>query len=181
MNATPTLPEVTAMSRNVLIATASKHGSTFDIADEIARALTRRGFHVTDTAASDVTGIDQYEAVIVGSAVYAGRWMPEALAFITRHAAELASRPVWLFSSGPIGDPPQPEGDPTGIPDMVERTRALDHRVFAGKLDPDRLGLGEKVIVGMLRAPRGDFRDFPAVAAWADDIADQLKAAIIAV
>jgi len=162
------------MSNNVLIATASKHGSTYDIADEIARVLSRRGFHVADKPIDEVGDVDGYDAVIVGSAVYAGRWLPEALAFVNRHAARLGTRPLWLFSSGPIGDPPQPQGDPQGVAVMVESTRAKEHRLFAGLLDPDRLGLGEKVIVGMLRAPRGDFRDFPAVAAWAEQIADTL-------
>jgi menaquinone-dependent protoporphyrinogen oxidase len=162
------------MNRSVLIATASKHGATYDIADEIARVLARRGFDVADKAVDEIGGVDGYDAVIVGSAVYAGRWMSEAADFVKRHADELASRPVWLFSSGPIGDPPQPAGDPQGVSDMVEQTHAHGHQVFAGLLDPDRLGLGEKVIVGMLRAPRGDFRDFPAVAAWAEQIADML-------
>ena len=57
---------------------------------------------------------------------------------------------------------------------MVQRVHARGHRTFPGRLDPDRLGLGEKVVVGMLRAPKGDFRDFPAVTAWAGEIAQAL-------
>lgn len=158
----------------VLIATASRHGSTFDIADEIARVLTRRGCVVVNRPANEVDSVDRFDAVIVGSAVYMGRWLPEALALVTRDAAELAGRPVWLFSSGPIGDPPQPETDPQGVGEMLQRVRARGHRVFAGRLDAARLGMAEKVIVGMLRAPKGDFRDFAAVTAWAGEIADAL-------
>lgn len=163
------------MATQVLIATASRHGSTFDIADEIARVLARRGCVVVDKAADEVDSIDRFDAVIVGSAVYMGRWLPEALSFVTRHATELATRSVWLFSSGPIGDPPQPEGNPQGVAEMVQRIGALGHRVFPGRLETDRLGLGEKVIAGMLRAPKGDFRDFPAVTGWAGEIADTLN------
>ena len=162
------------MATQVLIATASRHGSTFDIADEIARVLSRRGCLVVDKAADEVDAIERFDAVIVGSAVYMGRWLPEALSFVTRNTQELAKRPVWLFSSGPIGEPPQPETEPQGIAEMVQRVHARGHRTFPGRLDPDRLGLGEKVVVGMLRAPKGDFRDFPAVTAWAGEIAQAL-------
>jgi menaquinone-dependent protoporphyrinogen oxidase len=165
------------MATQVLIATASRHGSTFDIADEVARVLARRGCVVVDKAVDEVDGIDRFDAVIVGSAVYMGHWLAEAVSFVTRHVAELAERPVWLFSSGPIGDPPQPQADPQGVAEMVQRIGARGHRVFAGRLDADCLGLGEKVIVGMLRAPKGDFRDFPAVTAWAGEIADALNPA----
>ena len=163
------------MAPQILIATASRHGSTFDIADEIARVLSRRGFVVVDKAADETDGIDRFAAVICGSAVYMGRWLPQATAFVTRNADELAQRPVWLFSSGPIGEPPQPEGDPQGIQRLVERLHARGHRTFAGRLDRDRLSLSERVIVGMLRAPKGDFRDFPQVTAWATEIADALS------
>jgi menaquinone-dependent protoporphyrinogen oxidase len=162
------------MATQVLIATASRHGSTFDIADEIARVLSRRGCVVVDKAADEIDGVERFDAVIIGSAVYMGRWLPEALSFVTRNSEELAKRPTWLFSSGPIGEPPQPVQDPQGIAQLVERIHARGHRTFPGRLDPDRLGLGERVIVGMLRAPKGDFRDFPQVTAWAGEIADVL-------
>ena len=162
------------MAPQILIATASRHGSTFDIADEIARVLSRRGFVVLDKAADETDGVEPFDAVICGSAVYMGRWLPQATAFVTRNADELAQRPVWLFSSGPIGEPPQPEGDPQGISQLMERLHARGHRNFPGRLDRDRLSLSERVIVGMLRAPKGDFRDFPQVTAWATEIADAL-------
>jgi menaquinone-dependent protoporphyrinogen oxidase len=162
------------MSPQILIATASRHGSTFDIADEIARVLSRRGFAVVDKAADETDGIERFDAVICGSAVYMGRWLPEAIAFVTRNADELARRPVWLFSSGPIGEPPEPDGDPQGIAQLMERLHARGHRIFPGRLDRDRLSLSERVIVGMLRAPKGDFRDFPQVTAWATEIADAI-------
>ncbi|MEO8626029.1 MAG: flavodoxin domain-containing protein [Candidatus Limnocylindrales bacterium] len=162
------------MAPQILIATASRHGSTFDIADEIARVLSRRGCVVLDKAADETDGVERFDAVVCGSAVYMGRWLPEANAFVTRNADELAQRPVWLFSSGPIGEPPQPEGDPQGVAQLIERVGARGHRTFAGRLDRDRLSLAERVIVGMLRAPKGDFRDFPQVTAWATEIADEL-------
>lgn len=164
------------MSKHILIATASKHGATFDIADEIARVLTARGYLVSDKSVDEIDRVDTFDAVIIGSAVYVGRWMPEATAFVTRHASSLASRPVWLFSSGPIGDPPQPTEDPQGLRDLMTQTGAREHHVFAGRLDPERLGLGERAIVAMLRAPKGDFRDFGQIDTWAAEIAQELEA-----
>ncbi len=164
------------MSKHVLIASASKHGSTFDIADEIARVLTARGLRVTDKPIEEIDSVNAFDAVVIGSAVYVGRWMPEAVTFISRHAAALTARPVWLFSSGPIGEPPKPTEDPANLAEMIAKTGARGHRIFAGRLEPDRLGLGERAIVAMLRAPKGDFRDFAAIGAWAAEIADELVA-----
>jgi menaquinone-dependent protoporphyrinogen oxidase len=162
------------MTAHVLIATASRHGSTLDIADEIARTLMGRGCEVVQQPAGEADGVKQFDAVIVGSAVYMGRWLPPSIAFVTRNGDELAQRPVWLFSSGPIGDPPLPDKDPEGIDELIARCGARGHRVFPGRLDPDRLGMGERFIVGMLRAPKGDYRDFPAVGAWANEICDEI-------
>jgi menaquinone-dependent protoporphyrinogen oxidase len=165
------------MAKHVLIATASKHGSTLEIADEIARVLARHSIDVTDKAVEEVDSLAEYDGVVIGSAVYVGHWMADAVEFVDRHAAELAERPVWLFSSGPIGNPAMPVGDPDGVAEMITRTRARSHRVFAGRLDPGRLAIGEKVIVRVLRAPTGDFRDWPEITAWAAEIAEQLYTA----
>jgi menaquinone-dependent protoporphyrinogen oxidase len=91
-----------------------------------------------------------------------------------RLAAELAERPVWLFSSGPIGDPPKPEEDPVDVEPMMEATGARGHVIFSGKLDKGVLTFGERAIVAAFKAPEGDFRDWDEIRKWATEIAEDL-------
>jgi menaquinone-dependent protoporphyrinogen oxidase len=109
-----------------------------------------------------------------------GQWLESARAFAERHASELAARPTWLFSSGPLGSPPKPEaGNAVRIDSILARTGAREHRLFVGKLDKSGLGIGMRAIVRAVHAPYGDFRDWPAIAAWADEIADALQTAAL--
>jgi menaquinone-dependent protoporphyrinogen oxidase len=115
-----------------------------------------------------------YDAVILGSAIYMGHWMEPMKALIERTAADLAHRPVWLFSSGPLGDVPMPAPEPADVPALIEQTHSVDHRTFAGKLDRHQLGLGERIVATAVRAPEGDFRPWVEVREWACDIARAL-------
>jgi menaquinone-dependent protoporphyrinogen oxidase len=104
-----------------------------------------------------------------------GNWMPEARHLVERYQPQLATLPVWLFSSGPLGDDdPQPADDPTRLPTLIEQTHARGHRVFTGKLDHAELGFGERMITKMVHAPEGDFRDWDAIRGWAREIAADL-------
>jgi menaquinone-dependent protoporphyrinogen oxidase len=158
----------------VLITAASRYGATGEIAEAIGRSLADHGHDVTVMPASAVTGVDAYDAVVLGSAVYAGHWLDPAKQLVARHGHVLRARQVWLFSSGPIGDPPKPDDDPEDVAGMVEATGARAHQVFAGRIDRARLRLAERAIVRALRVPEGDFRDWDAIAAWATGIAAQL-------
>jgi menaquinone-dependent protoporphyrinogen oxidase len=89
----------------------------------------------------------------------------------------LATRRVWLFSSGPIGDPPKPVEEPADLPGLMSATGARGHRLFAGLVDKRRLGLGEKVILAAVRAPEGDYRPWPEIRAWAEEIDADLQSA----
>jgi menaquinone-dependent protoporphyrinogen oxidase len=109
--------------------------------------------------------------------VYVGHWLDAAKALVERVGHELNDRPVWLFSSGPIGDPPKPEEDPADLPEIMAATGARGHRLFAGLVDKSRLGLGEKVILKAVRAPEGDYRPWDEIRAWADEIAGELSRA----
>jgi len=162
----------------VLVTASSKHGATADIADAVAGVFEARGLNVTVRSPEDVRDVRGFDAFVVGSAVYAGRWMGEARRFVDRHAEALASRPTWLFSSGPIGDPPKPEaGAAVKLDDVMAKTGAREHRLFPGRLDRRRLGLGERTVVRMVGAADGDYREWNDVAAWADTISEALRAA----
>ena len=161
----------------VLVAVSSKYGATREIGEAIGDALRARGLHVEVASAEDVEGVLRYDAVVLGSAVYAGHWLSPAREFADEHSAELRTRPTWLFSSGPIGDPPRPsEAEAVHVEEVMAATGAREHRVFAGKLDKEKLGFSERAVVFAFRAAEGDFRDWDAIAAWAGSVADALAA-----
>jgi menaquinone-dependent protoporphyrinogen oxidase len=155
----------------VLVTAASRHGTTAEIAEAIAKVLRAAHLEVDVIPPDDVHAIADYDAVVLGSGVYAGHWLKPARAFVDRHAHALQETTVFLFSSGPIGDPPRPLEDPAEIASIDEATMALDHRVFAGRLTESDLGAGERLIIKMVRAPFGDFRSWDDITDWATAIA----------
>jgi menaquinone-dependent protoporphyrinogen oxidase len=160
----------------VLVAVASRHGATREIAEAVGRTLSEHGLDADVRTFDEVADLDPYEAFVLGSAVYMGRWLEPARDFVDTHGAELAERPTWLFSSGPIGDPPRPaESDAVQIDETVAATGARGHRLFAGKLDKTRLGFGERAVALAFRAAEGDFRDWGEIEAWAVEIAGSLR------
>ena len=148
-----------------------------EIAEAIARGLAREELPAVVRPVADVHDLAAFDAVILGSAVYMGRWLEPARAFAADNATALRALPVWLFSSGPIGDPPRPEAakavDVTGL---METTGAQGHQLFAGRLDRHRLGFGERAVMVAFGAKDGDFRDWDAIAAWARGIAVGVRA-----
>ena len=161
----------------VLITAASKYGSTTEIAWAIRGHLIEEGLQAIVIHPDEITELTGYDAVVVGSAVYAGRWLRPAKDLVDRLRVQLGDVPVWLFSSGPVGDPPVPaEEDAVDVADIVLATAAREHRLFAGRIDMSLLGFAERALVRALRVPPGDFRDWPAIAEWSRRIAADLKA-----
>ncbi len=165
----------------VLVAYASKYGATTEIAERIGQVLARAGLDVDVLPADHAGAIERYQAVVLGSGVYAGQWLKEASQFLQSNEHLLAQRPVWLFSSGPTG-----EGDPVEILDgwrfphvqqaIADHIKPQDVVVFHGKINPSALHLGDKLIIKAVKARTGDFRDWSAIEAWAGKIAEQLAA-----
>lgn len=158
----------------VLISVASRHGATLDIAEAIRTELEASNLQVDLLAPERVGDVSPYDAVVIGSSVYAGRWLAPTRELIDRQLGQLIRKPVWLFSSGPTGRPPKPAQPPADGMELTRLTNAQDHQVFEGRLDRDMLGFGERAVVGMVGAESGDFRPWAAVAAWAERIATSL-------
>jgi menaquinone-dependent protoporphyrinogen oxidase len=160
----------------ILVAVSSKHGSTTEIAESIGETIREAGIEVDVVDAERVESVVSYDAVVVGSALYMGRWMGPARSLLTDSAEVLRTRPVWLFSSGPLGDTIDPADAVEGLK-LLELVGARDHRIFAGKADKDESGFFERRVLSMVKAPYGDHRDWAAIRAWAASIAKELAGA----
>jgi menaquinone-dependent protoporphyrinogen oxidase len=159
----------------VLVAVASKHGASMEIGQVIEATIRSSGLEVDLKRVDDVPSLSPYDAFVIGSGVYMGHWMRLAREFMEVHTGELQQKPVWLFSSGPIGDPPKPLENPAEAADMVKRLGARGHRLFPGRIEGSDLGLSEKALVALVRAPEGDFRPWSEIATWAESIAGYLQ------
>lgn len=159
----------------ILVAAASKHGATAEIADRIGDVLQARDLDVTVAEPDDAAITEDYDAVVLGSAVYTGHWLAAASDLAHEIAARRPRPVVWLFSSGPVGDPPLPDEEPVDVAEIADALSPREHRIFAGKLDKSRLGFGERAIMVAVRAPEGDFRNWGDITAWAEGIADELE------
>ncbi len=167
------------MSKKVLVTSATKHGATAEIAEKIGVVLREAGLEVDVIDVKQVNDLSPYTAVILGSAVYIGRWQKDAVKFLEKNEQALAARDVWLFSSGPTGD-----GDPVELMDgwrfpegqqaIADRIKPHDIALFHGALELDDLGFIERTMIKNVKAPVGDFRDWDAIAAWATAVAGTL-------
>ena len=164
----------------VLVAYATKNGSTGEIAQWIADELRSRGLAAETRPAADVTDVAGYEAVVLGGSLYMAGWHRDARHFAHRFAHELSGRLVWLFSSGPL-DTSADEGDIPPGPQIEAAMRALDargHVMFGGRLSEDAHGWLGFVSHRMAEAGhRGDFRNPTRVRAWARGIAAEITTA----
>ena len=163
------------MSIQVLVAYATKYSATAEIAEKIGQVLRQAGLRTDVLPVDRVSDLSPYQAVVLGSAVYIGKWRKEAVKFLKANEKALAERQVWLFSSGPTG-----EGDavelgegwrfPKSLQPIADRIRPRDIAVFHGALDVGKLNLIERWMIKNVKAPLGDFRDWEAITSWADNI-----------
>jgi len=162
---------------SVLVSVASRHGATAEMGDVIAEELVAAGVEVDRVAPDDVEHVARYDAVVLGSSVYVGRLDPGLRDLVRRQSGHLRMRPVWLFWSGPVGDPPVAHDVPGDVDAVAALVEPRDVRCFVGALDRGGLDLTERALVALTRAKEGDFRDLDAVRTWARGIGEALAGA----
>ena len=160
----------------VLVAYASKHGATREIAEAVAETIRDSGENSEASPVHKAPDPSGYDAVVLGSALYFGSWMEEAADYVRRNHEALAQRPVWLFSSGPLGTAVEDAHEqPRDMAELHDLVRQRDHKVFFGALDARKLGFSERMVVKAVRAPEGDYRDWDDIRAWAGRIVEELS------
>jgi len=168
------------MATKILVAYATKHGATKEIAEKIGDVHHQAGHSVDVMPVKQVNDLEPYKAILLGSGVYIGQWRKEAAAFLKSNEKALTERLVWFFSSGPTG-----EGDPVklmkgwsfpkSLLPIADRVHTQGIVVFHGDLDEKKLSAFEKWAIKKVKAPLGDFRDWDTIAAWAAEVAGVLK------
>jgi menaquinone-dependent protoporphyrinogen oxidase len=151
---------------HVLVAYGSKQGGTKGLAEWLGSALEKRGFEVDVRPAREVGELSDYDAVVVGGALYAFMWHKDAKRFVRRHRQALKELPVWVFSSGPLDDSATEKEIPPVrfVRRAMERLGARGHITFGGRLPPEYEG----------PLPVGDWRSEDQVDEWAASIAETL-------
>lgn len=159
----------------ILIAIASTHGSTLTIGDVIADQL-RAADHDVDTTAidSELPEVSDFDAVIVGTAIYIGRPLTAGRKLAARLEAEFHPKPVWVFASGLKNNTADPLRPPftsaATVPYFGSR-----YPIFGGYVNRESLTVAERSLIGLVGASERDERDFDLIRAWADQVAEELK------
>lgn len=163
----------------VLVAYSSKRGSTAEIAETVAATLRREGLGVCLKPVEGVNALDQFDAVVLGSAVYMKRWRGDAKHFLKKHRKALRQIPLWVFSSGPVGDPAKdnPEWmEPPKLAEKVEEMGGRAHVVFGGCVPSEPKGFMERAMAEGVPKEYRDRRDWDEIRTWAHQIATELAA-----
>lgn len=163
----------------ILVTYASKHGATAEIAQAIGMTLKEQDFTVDVLPIESVNQLMMYDAVIVGSAIYSRKWLPEAAQFLRMRVDILAQKPVWLFSSGPTGQGAAHEmfggfDFDDELQPFVISIAPQDSMIFHGALKLSKLTLAELQIVKSYGGALGEFRQWDVISQWAEQIGMEL-------
>jgi menaquinone-dependent protoporphyrinogen oxidase len=177
----------------VMVIVASRHGGTRGIADRIGETLRAEGLDASVFDASEAPSPQSADAVVIGGAAYMGKWLDEVSTYLRRHAGLLAKGPTWLFASGPVGEEVVDKkgrdllAEPRFLTDAARQVDARGTKVFFGRWDPSDppMSFAERMLrfvpVPSEAMPVGDFRDWPAIEAWAREIARELSPKPVAI
>jgi menaquinone-dependent protoporphyrinogen oxidase len=156
------------MATTVLVTYATKYGSTREVAEAIAATLSAYGLQTEMRPAREVRSLDGYSAVVLGAALYIGRWHKDARRFLKRHRAALSRLPVAIFALGPLSTAEKEWQDARAQLDQTLATASwlapVAVELFGGVINPAKLRFPFN------HMPAGDARDWTAIRAWASEL-----------
>lgn len=169
------------MEKKILMAYASKYGATKEIALKIGEVLHQNGNEVDVLPVNGTSDLASYGAILLGTAIYVGKWPKEAEVFLRANEKDLSEHPFWLFSSGPTG-----KGDPctlidgklvpNGVQPIIDRIHPRGITVFHGNINLEKINAIEKwAIKSVVKKPFGDFRDWDSIVNWAIRVAEEVN------
>ena len=161
------------MTDTILVAYATRYGSTAEVAEAVGDELRKAGAEVDVQPISDVQDLSPYRAVIIGSPIYMGKWLPEAQVFVERHQQYLRGIPVAYFAVGltVAGETPDAIRKAEASMGQVRMlVNPVDIGIFPGRLESSRLSAADRAIIKLIRAKTGDFRDQEAIRAWVEGL-----------
>lgn len=161
------------VNQKVLVTYASRAGSTMEVAQAVAEELTKRGFAVDVLPVKQASSVDGYGAVVIGSAVRMGSWLPDAVKFVEKNSAALQQKKTAFFGLY-LMNQGEDEASRTARSAYMEPARKWvkpqTEGLFVGVGDPAKISFIERMIGKMVKSPEGDFRDWNAIRAWAQQI-----------
>lgn len=176
--------------KRVLVAYASRYGSTAEIAQRIGSRIGQdttlgQPFEVVTLPAKEVASLDGFDAVVLGTAIIASKPLPDATAFMTRHSAEFAGKDFAVFIVGltPVKETTKSRAEMNIALSTLENgapgARFIDSAIFAGAITTKSLPFVLKLFVRLANVPIGDSRDWKAIEDWADKVARKLSREIV--
>lgn len=158
-----------------MVVWASRHGATKEVADVVREELSNGGHEVALKEASEVTTLDNYEGVVLGSAVYLTQWVDTMRRFVSKFSKQLREKHLWAFSVGLSGVPGGNVVDPVRVGPVLLRINPIDETTFAGRLEPRELSLRERSVARLGGAQEGDYRDWDEIRRWSRSVSDMAK------
>ena len=164
-----------SMTEKILVTYASRTGSTGEVADAIGKELNESGFSVDVRQAKHVTDLSEYNAVVLGSAIYMGSWMPDATKFVEKYRDALSQMPLATFTVS-MRMINQPEEHKALIAthftesEQQPRLQPVSNSIFAGRIDYGKLPFSYRTIAKMMKAEERDLRNWDAIRAWAGEL-----------
>jgi menaquinone-dependent protoporphyrinogen oxidase len=169
------------MTKTILVTYSTIHGSTQEVAEQVAATLREQGSAVDLLPAKQVRSLDEYRAVVLGAPLYMFHWHREALNFLSRHRTALAQKPVAIFALGPVNND---EKEFQGAREQLDKELVkfpwlvpVTIEIFGGKMDPPNFRFPYKLIPARNKMPVSDIRNWEAIRSWAGNLLSKLQPA----